>query len=145
MGSRRACYQTERLATALELLLAKLPDPTKVAPRPEKPLPDRARKLLRSELERVRELYQKGVGVQQIAEQLGVDRETIRRNLRDAGVPPRSRGLTDEQIDEAVLLYQAGQSLVRIGERLGVDACTVKRRLLQRGVTMRPPGTANRV
>lgn len=137
MGSRRSYYQAERLATALELLLTKLPDPTKTAPRPEKPLPDRARKLLPRELEQVKEQYQKGVAVQQLAEQLGVDRETIRRNLRDAGLPPRSRGLTDEQIDEAVRLYEAGQSLARIGNRFGVDAHTVRRRLLDRGVAMR--------
>jgi len=67
----------------------------------------------------------------------GIDRETIRRILNQAGVPRRPRGLTAEQVDQAVILYAGGVSLARIGARFGVDAKNVRRRLLEREVVMR--------
>ena len=83
------------------------------------------------------EEYQKGVGTIQLAKFYGVDRETVRATLRNAGLPQHTRGLTPEQIDQAVHLYATGESLARIGKRFKVDAHTVRRRLLEREVAMR--------
>lgn len=128
---------SEPLAKALELLLIKLPDADAPVRRPQTPLPARVRKLLASEVAQIVDAYQGGSTVVQLAVRFGIDRETVRRILNQAGFPRRPRGLTAEQVDQAVTLYAGGMSLARVGVRFGVDAKNVRRRLLERGVAMR--------
>lgn len=141
MESSRPYSHSEPLAKAIELLLIKLPDAKTPSRPPRKPLPARVRKLLASEVAEMIDRYQQGATVGELAKQYGIDRETVRRAVRSAGLPAHPRGLTAEQIDEAVRLYVAGQSLARIGDRYGATASTVRRRLIERGVTMRPTNT----
>ena len=72
-----------------------------------------------------------------IAALYGLNKNSVIKVLREAGVPIRRQSLTNEQIDDAAQLYQAGQSLAKIGIKLGVEASTVRRALLSRGVRMR--------
>jgi transposase-like protein len=98
--------------------------------------------LLASEVTQIVDAYQGGSTVVQLAVQFGIDRETVRRILNQAGLLRRPRGLIAEQVDQAIALYVGGMSLARIGVRFGVDAKNVRRRLLERGVAMRSANTA---
>jgi hypothetical protein len=135
--SFRPYSHSEPLAKAIELLLIKLPDADAPVRTSRAPLPARVRKLLASEVTQIVDAYQGGSTVVQLAVQFGIDRETVRRILNQAGRLRRPRGLTAEQVDQAVGLYGGGMSLARIGVRFGVDAKNVRRRLLERGVVMR--------
>ena len=118
-----------------------MPQPGEDHQREEQSLPHRARKLLASEITEMIDCYRQGSTVTQLATRYAIDRETVRRVIRQTGLPPHPRGLTARQIDEAVHLYEAGQSLARIGDRYDVTAGTVRRRLIERGITMRPTST----
>lgn len=82
-------------------------------------------------------LYFSGKPSTSIAVLHGLNKNSVIKVLREAGVEIRRRSLTIEQIDDAAQLYEAGQSLAKIGTRLGVDHGTVWRALKRRGVPMR--------
>jgi hypothetical protein len=67
----------------------------------------------------------------------GLNKNSVIKVLREAGIPIRRQSLTDDQIAEAVRLYEAGQSLATVGRHLGVDHGTVWRALKKRDVQMR--------
>lgn len=137
MESSRPYSHSEPLAKAIELLLIKLPDAKTPTRLPRKPLPQRVRKLLASEVTQIIDAYQSGATVGHLAARFGINRNTVTKILKVAGVPLRSPALNDEQIDEAETLYLNGMSLARVGERFGVVAHTVRRRLLERGIAIR--------
>lgn len=128
---------SEPLAKARELLLIKLPDAHTPVRIPRTPLPARVQKLLASEVTQIVDAYHCGSTVGQVAQQFGIDRETVRRILNQSGLPRRPSGLAVEHVDQAVALYASGVSLARIGARFGVHATNVRRRLLEQGVAMR--------
>jgi DNA-directed RNA polymerase specialized sigma24 family protein len=82
--------------------------------------------------------YEAGKTVKELAASFGIDRNTVSRRLRQAGVTVRPRGLTDDQAAEAVCLYEAGWSSGRLAEKFGVSADTVLKNLRQGGVAIRP-------
>jgi DNA-directed RNA polymerase specialized sigma subunit len=51
----------------------------------------------------IERLYADAVPVKQIAEQFGINRRTVRRVAKQAGLQPQPRGLSEAQIDEAVI------------------------------------------
>jgi len=81
--------------------------------------------------------YRSGESSSAIGAAYGLNKNSVIKVLRDAGVPIRRQSLTVEQIDDAVRLYEAGKSLAKIGTKLGVDHGTVWRALQKRGVPMR--------
>lgn len=82
-------------------------------------------------------LYRSGEPSAAIGVMHGLNKNSVIKVLRDAGIAIRRQGLTDEQVDDANHLYEAGQSLAKIGAKLGVEAGTVRRALLRYGVKMR--------
>lgn len=81
--------------------------------------------------------YQAGQTIYQLAKSYGVNRHTVTRHLRRAGIRLRMDGLSPEQIEQAVDLYAQGWSLAKIAAKFGVTADTVRARLLEQGVRMR--------
>ncbi|MGO1315431.1 MAG: hypothetical protein ACTMIR_00105 [Cellulomonadaceae bacterium] len=69
----------------------------------------------------------------------GLDRLTVLKRLRAAGVKIRRQGLEPGQVDTAAAMYLAGQTLAQVGAHFGVAQGTIGRYLKERGVTMRPP------
>jgi len=108
-------------------------------PRPLRALPQRAKRLSASELSRAIEGYQSGTSLPELAEALAVDRKTISRHLRRAGVPIRFKPPREEVVDQMVRLYESGLSLVGVGHRTGFDAKTVRTHLRRRGLQLRDP------
>lgn len=132
-------------ASALESLIAKLPDASSPAPpRPSRAKVGTARQLDAVETHALIDAYRAGSTVYQLGPRFGIDRRTGGQILTRNGVPTKHPGLTEGDIDQAVQLYGEGWSLARIGERLGVTATTVHRRLRERGVAMRSTSGAAR-
>lgn len=98
--------------------------------------------------DRVAALYtdeQKLPTIAEVAEELGIGRETVREHLVRANVPRRAakaRGSRDPQaVADAVRRYVTeGETLWEIAERYGKTATTIRSWLLDAGVTLRPPG-----
>lgn len=82
-------------------------------------------------------LYRSGEPSAAIGTTYNLNKNSVIKVLREAGIAIRRQPLADEQIDDAVHLYEAGQSLARIGAKLGVEAGTVSRALIKRGVRTR--------
>jgi DNA-directed RNA polymerase specialized sigma24 family protein len=82
--------------------------------------------------------YEAGRTVKELAASFGIDRNTVSRRLRQAGITMRRRGLTNDQAAEAVCLYEAGWSSGRLAETFGVSADNVLRALRRADVAIRP-------
>jgi len=115
----------------------------------------RQRRLTRSEVDNLVDLYATGINVRQLATAFGINRDTALRrlqrrggvchrtvieHLQRAGVHMRKpqRKLVDGRLTQAIEHYSAGLSLARVGQILGVDAKTVGRSLRDAGVEVRP-------
>ena len=102
--------------------------------------------LSQDEIAQAVRLYESGMSIKAVAEQLGRAHGSIHKHLVQSGanMHPRTRRLklTPEQIDQAVRDYDAGQSLVQISSGLPVGPEAVRRALQARGVVMRPAGAA---
>ena len=59
--------------------------------------------------------YVDGKSSYELAKTYNLNKGSVIKLLRGAGVPIRNQGLTDEQVAEAVRLYETGQSLAKIG------------------------------
>ncbi len=105
------------------------------APRDRRP----ARRLSTSEAEEMVSLYRDGETIVALAARFGVDRSTVMRQLRKAGVP-KYAGWTDQVTDDARALYEAGHSLADISQLIGWPPTTIGRHLKASGVKMRPRG-----
>ncbi|MDH6242706.1 helix-turn-helix domain-containing protein [Mycobacterium sp. OTB74] len=82
-------------------------------------------------------LYRSGEPSTAIGATYGLNKNSVIKVLREAGIPIRRQSLTSEQIDDAIRLYRTGQSLATIGRQLGVDHGTVWRALRKRRVKLR--------
>jgi DNA-binding transcriptional regulator LsrR (DeoR family) len=82
--------------------------------------------------------YEARKTVKELAASFGIDRNTVSRRLRQAGITMRTRGLTHDQAAEAVRLYEAGWSSGRLAEEFGVSADNVLKSLRRAGVVVRP-------
>ena len=98
-----------------------------------------ARRLGTGEAEEIVSLYRGGETIVSLAARFRVDRSTVMRQLRKAGVP-KYAGWTDNVTDDARALYEAGHSLADISQLLGWPPTTIGRHLKAVGVEMRPKG-----
>lgn len=100
--------------------------------------------------DRVRELVaqrNRGVEINELAEQFRVNRDTVINHLKQAGVTGRrwpGRTLDLRQLEEAGRLYESGMNVVAVGERFGVDRRYLRRALPEAGFMLRPPGRQRR-
>lgn len=125
------------LAIELEELIAKLPsEDAPERPRHE-PRPLTARQLRPQQIEELKQNYLAGATAKELGERFGLNRQSVARVLRNAGVAVGTSRMTPAQIDEAVRLYQSGLPLARVAEQFGVDPHTIRSRLRERGIAMR--------
>lgn len=85
------------------------------------------------------ERYQAGEKITELAGYYSIDRSTVMRQLRKAGVP-KYAGWTDQVTEEARMLYEAGHSLADISQLIGWPPTTISRHLKAAGVELRPRG-----
>lgn len=97
-------------------------------------------KLSPAEIDNLVDEYRLGATVYELAERLGIHRQTVSAHLHREGVAMRSRvRMTPRLVKHATELYEAGWSTVRIGKELGLGTSTVGKALKRAGVRMRPP------
>ncbi len=85
--------------------------------------------------------YREGEKIVELAQRFSVDRSTVIRQLRKAGVP-KYAGWTDQVTADARELYEAGYSLADISQLIGWPPTTIGRHLKAEGVEFRPRGWA---
>jgi hypothetical protein len=106
--------------------------------RPQRsPAPKRAPHLNSTELDRLVGRYQAGASVYELATHFSINRKTVARQLKAAGVPLRLQSPRPAQLDEMVRLYRTGLSLAAVGQQLGFGARTVERCVKARHVATR--------
>jgi transposase-like protein len=104
----------------------------------EKSLPSRRRRspVIGERLAEMVRLYQGGAGVSEIAREFGYVQNTVRNDLRAAGV--KMRRVSPEERSTMVRLYQAGATVSEIARELGYATSTVDRHLSGAGIKWRP-------
>ncbi len=90
-------------------------------------------------LGRLRADYEAGKPARAIAAEYKVDRATMMRHLRKAGVAIRRQGLTDTQAQQAAVMYRSGMTQTQVAAKFGVSQKTAGRYLHLLGVRMRSP------
>ncbi len=90
-------------------------------------------------LAQLRAEYEAGRPARTIAEEYKVDRATMMRHLRKAGVAIRGQGLTEAQAQQAASMYRSGITQSQVAAQFGVSQKTAARYLGLLGVKMRPP------
>jgi hypothetical protein len=126
------CDQGERVRTLLEMT----PDGQEQS---KVRTPKQAQHRLSSgEVDELVAGYQAGTGVNDLATQFGVNRDTVFAILKRREVVRRPRGIPSDLVERAVSDYRAGLSLAVIGAELSVDPATVSRTLRKAGVSLRP-------
>jgi len=102
----------------------------------------RQRRLPRSEVDDLVDLYATGINVRQLAAAFGVNRDTALRHLQRRGVPSRAtaRKLTDELLATATRRYLAGEPMAKLCDDLGINPTTLRRELTKTGIQLRRPG-----
>jgi transposase-like protein len=99
---------------------------------------DRATKKLSLRVhEEIVSSYRHGMGVMELAKQLGVAKSTIIEHLNRAEVKRRPWALSESQVLEAIQLYKEGLSLAKVGLRLGFNAQTIANALKSRNIKTR--------
>ena len=97
----------------------------------------RAKWLNPTELNQIVERYQAGATVYDLADQFGVRRQTIAKQLKAQGVRLRCTSLTEAEIARAIELYATGLSTAKVGAQLGRDHSTIWHALKGAGVQLR--------
>jgi lambda repressor-like predicted transcriptional regulator len=97
------------------------------------------KRLAPDELARLVEAHQAGAGVNELAREFGIHRETVSNILRREGAL-RAPGVQPDNLPEVIRLYEEGWSLAGLGAEFGVAAGTVGSVLRKAGVTIRQPG-----
>ena len=102
----------------------------------------RQRRLTRSEVDNLVDLYATGINVHQLAAAFGINRDIALRHLQRRGVPSRAsvRKLTDELLATATRRYLAGEPMTALSDDLRVNPTTLRRELTKTGIQLRPPG-----
>lgn len=86
----------------------------------------------------MRELYESGLPLKKVCEQVGASHATVTRHFRKAGVRLRNQGLDGAELKVAKDRYRAGDTLSQIGEPLAVSPTTVGTYLCNSGTELRP-------
>jgi hypothetical protein len=97
----------------------------------------RALRLTDMQIARLAEYYGAGATVYELAANFSIDRRTVARRLKAAGVTLRGQSPTTGDVDEMVQLYRSGLSLARVSDQVGFNADTVQRYVQARGVRTR--------
>ena len=107
----------------------------------------RQRRLTRSEVDNLVDLYATGINVRQLAAAFGINRDTALRHLQRRDVPSRAsvRTLTDEILAAAARRYLAGEPMASLCGDLGINPTTLRRELTNTGIQLRRPGRCRRV
>lgn len=97
-------------------------------------------------------LYQSGLTLQEVGNQLGVDGVTILMTLRRAGVPTRGHGgpkpkrrLRVANPDGIIAAYASGIPEQQIAKDSGCSRCVIARLLTERGIQRRDVSQANTI
>jgi hypothetical protein len=109
-----------------------------------RPARQRQRRLRPADVERLRVDYLAGVRVADLAECLGIARQTVFEHVRRLGLPHRYLKLSPEETAKAVGLYEAGNSLPVVGAVLDMVPGTIRRALARVGVSIRDPQRRDR-
>jgi DNA-directed RNA polymerase specialized sigma24 family protein len=91
--------------------------------------------------EMVRLYDEQSLSLQDVADAVGVEATTVRRQLKRAGVPLRGPGrprLGDAVLDQAAALWDEHKDLQIVADAIGVSIATAARRLERAGVRQRP-------
>ncbi len=132
-------WQSRRSATIRALIEAQTPDGSQTP----RILPRRSTRLTNEQVAALLEAYRAGDSTYQLAERLGVHRQTVAATLRRAGVATRGLErveLTDEERAEAQRLWVEGVSYHQIGITLGASERAVSRTLGRRSRRRSPRG-----
>ncbi len=102
----------------------------------------RQRRLTRSEVDNLVDLYATGINVRQLAAAFGINRDTALRHLQRRDVPSRAsiRKLTDELLASATWRYLAGEPMTKLCDDLGINPTTLRQELTKTGIQLRRPG-----
>lgn len=90
-------------------------------------------------LAQLRAEYEAGKPARAIAEEYKVDRATMMRHLREAGVAIRRQGLTDAQAQQAAAMYRSGMTQTQVAAKFGVSQKTAGRYLQEPDSVSRTP------
>ena len=101
------------------------------------PILQRQRRLINSQAVMMRDRYNEGATVYELAEEFGIRRATVSERLKKAGVSMRCQSPESELINSMTGLYESGLSLVEARARTGTSPGTVRCYLLIAGVQMR--------
>ena len=102
----------------------------------------RQRRLTRSEVDNLVDLYATGINVRQLAAAFGINRDTALQHLQRRSVPSRAsvRKLTAEQLATAARRYLASEPMTKLCDEFGINPTTLRRELTKTGIQLRPPG-----
>lgn len=89
-------------------------------------------------LQRMIAAYESGVSLIEIARELKLGKQTVRRMLSEAGVRIRRQGLDEQQVAHAIREYESGQTTREVAAGLDVGHSMVWRALKAAGVELRP-------
>jgi DNA-binding NarL/FixJ family response regulator len=101
---------------------------------------------LKLDVDKIRDMYQRGLTTREIGKQLGVTNGTIVNRLKAMGIERRPqgpiRGVVYKQLDDEKIkqMYQDGFSTYDIGKQLGVSHSTILSRLKSMGIERRSDG-----
>ena len=70
-------------------------------------------------------------GLERAAEDLGIDRSTVRYHRRTLGIAAKRQSVTDSDLRKMRELREAGRSFNSIAKELGFHVTTVRRRLTE--------------
>jgi DNA-directed RNA polymerase specialized sigma24 family protein len=82
--------------------------------------------------------YQAGKTMKELANDFGINRNTVSAHLHRADIALRQLGLGPAQTAQLIDLYRAGWSSGRLAQRFEVSADTVLKALRRAGIAIRP-------
>lgn len=82
---------------------------------------------------KVKELYEQGMDVKDIAEEFSVSDTTIKKDLRSLGVVSRRKTAINANRDMIISMYKEGRSFKDIGQAVGFSYTTVRSLLVEWG------------
>ena len=101
------------------------------------PIRQRQRRLTDAQALILRDRYDEGATVYELAKEFGIRRAAVSERLKKAGVSMRCQPPRNVLINSMAGLYESGLSLAEVGARTGISPGTVRRYLFIRGVKMR--------
>lgn len=125
------------LRTYRELDLTGVTEAADQPAKPERAVPKRARWINDGERDRLVARYEAGALVREVAVEFGLNRTTITKQLKAAGVTLRGGPMTQEEITTCIELYATGMSTLAVADAIGRDKSAVWRGLKDAGVAMR--------